>query len=110
MDNKTIGKYAFLAGVVLALLGVWVDAIAELTWLLPILGLVAGILYIDIDDATGYYIFVGAVLVAAGSGSLGFLGETIDGYVTGWMEGLGSMLGAGALALILRTLVGRFTS
>jgi hypothetical protein len=109
MDTKTIGRYALLAGVVLALIGAFTNLADINDFALPILGLVAGFLYLSTDDATGFYILAIAVAVAAGSGSLGFAGETVDGYVTDWMGGSSAVLNGGALALILRTFYGWVT-
>lgn len=100
MDTKTIGRYALVAGVVLALVGAFTDLASINELALPILGLVAGFLYLSSDDATGYFILTAAV---AGLGaSLGeFFG--IGTIVGDWLTGTVPMLGAGAVALILRT-------
>ena len=103
MDTKTIGKWSLVAGIALAL----INAFVELEFLADfplgvILGLVAGILYLSTDDATGYYILTAAV--GALGGSLGdFFG--LGQYVTDWMTGSAVVLGAGAVALIIRTFV-----
>lgn len=106
MDKSTIGRYALVAGVVLALVGAFTDLASINDLALPILGLVAGFLYLSTDDATGFYILAMAVALAAGSGSFGFAGDTVDGYFTDWMAGTSAVLNGGALALILRTFYG----
>lgn len=103
MDTRDIGRWALVLGVVLALIGAFVD-LAFLTdfSILVILGLIGGILYLSLDDAKGFYI-LGLAVVAFG-GALGeFFGLGV--YVADWMTGAAAVIGAAAVALIVRTFV-----
>jgi hypothetical protein len=103
MDTKDLGRWALVLGVVLALIGAFAD-LAFLTdySVLAILGLVGGILYLSLDDAKGFYI-LGLAVVAFG-GALGdFFGLGV--YVADWMAGSAAVIGAAAVALIVRTFI-----
>jgi hypothetical protein len=103
MDTKTIGKWSLVVGIAIALINAFVELefLADFP-LAAILGLVAGILYLSPDDATGYYILTAAVATLGGS-----LGDFFGAgqYVTDWMAGSAVVLGAGAVALMIRTFV-----
>lgn len=104
MDTKTIGRYALVAGVVLALLNAFDVSVGDFgPTLLALLGLAGGILYLSTDDATGFYILTAAVATLGASLGMGDDFFTVGEFVTTWMAGSAAVLGAAAVALIVRT-------
>jgi hypothetical protein len=86
MDSK-MGHWAFLSGVVLALIAGFVPQlqIPMTTWILVLLGLVVGFLNITARETQEFLIACVAVLIAAGTASniitLGFVVSTMLGNV-----------------------------
>jgi hypothetical protein len=82
MDSK-IGHWAFLSGVVLALIAGFVPQlqIPTTTWILVLLGLVVGFLNVTARETQEFLIACVAVLIAAGTASniitLGFVVSTM---------------------------------
>ena len=111
MDMKTIGKWALVAGIALALINAFVDlGLGENSHLVAaILGLLGGILYLSTDDATNFYILTAAVAATASMGAMGGPVSDLFGlgqFVTDWMIGSTAVLTAAAVALIVRNFVG----
>jgi len=86
MDSK-MGHWAFLSGVVLALIAGFVPQlqIPMTTWILVLLGLIVGFLNISARETQEFLIACVAVLIAAGTASniitLGFVVSTMLGNV-----------------------------
>ena len=106
MDLKTVGKWALVVGIAFALVNAFPEdglLDAETSVLVAaILGLLGGIFYLSTDDATGFYILTAATATLGPSlGEFFGLGQ----YVAGWLGGSAVVLGAAAVALIIRTFV-----
>ncbi len=72
-----VGKYAFLAGVVLAVLAGFVN-LGWIWWLLAILGVVVGLLNITADESRGFLLAAIALILSASSiQQLPYVGEQI---------------------------------
>ncbi|MBL7164026.1 MAG: hypothetical protein ISS57_15625 [Anaerolineales bacterium] len=94
MDMKSLGKWFYLVGIVVAMLAsLLVFSANWLTWVLMLLGVLAGIFYADTDDVVNRGIRYLALAAVAGSlGGFIFVGPYITGLVTGAVTFLGPVL------------------
>lgn len=63
-SKKTIGSWAFLAGVVLAIIFGLVPSMANYMWIVVIIGLIVGLLNVSGNETTPF-LMSGAVLIIA---------------------------------------------
>ena len=71
------GKYAFIAGVVLAVLAAFVDA-SWIWWVLAVLGLIVGILNVTAAESRTFLLAaIGLILSASSVQQLPFVGEQV---------------------------------
>ncbi|MCD4759887.1 hypothetical protein K8R33_03290 [archaeon] len=71
--GNPIGSWAFLIGVLLAIVLAFVTSMANLAWLLVVLGIIIGLFNISSKE-TQKFLFAGAILVIVGS----FAGGTLS--------------------------------
>lgn len=71
-SGSRLGGWAFLIGVLLAIVLAFVGSLASLAWILVILGLIIGLFNIDAGE-TQKFLYAGAILVIVGA----FAGETL---------------------------------
>ena len=107
MDSKTIGKWLFVAAIVLAIIGKFVDALTA-DWAVTIILLLAfagAYLWIEKDHAKGWLIMALALFTFhTALGGLMVIGEYLD-MIFG---AIGDMFGVAGLALIVKKIVGWF--
>jgi hypothetical protein len=111
MDVKTVGRYLFLAGIVLAVIIGIVPAqnISEwVVWLMIIIALVGGWIFIPQGEETEFILITLAVLFF--SQLLGDLPPSLATPVMGTLAELGNFLGVAVLAVALRTVISWFTA
>ena len=108
-NNNSIGKWAFLIGIMVAILAALITSISASTILLIlfILGIVVGLLNIAEKDTTKFLIAVIALLVI-GVGSLNALSilGTIKSYLTSMLGNFISFVGAAGLIVSIKALFG----
>ena len=94
MDTKSLGKWFYLVGIVVAMVaGLLAFSANWLTWVLMILGVLAGVFYADADDVVNRGIRYPALVAVAGSlDSFIFVGPYITGLMTGAVTFLGPVL------------------
>ncbi len=110
VEIKTVGKNMFLAGIVLAVIIGIVPAasISEwVTWLLILLALVGGWIFIPEGEETEFILITLAVLFFAQL--LGDLPPSLATGVIDTLSELGNFLGVAVLAVAIRTIIGWFT-
>jgi len=81
---KTLGKWLFLIGLLVAVIAGLVSFSANwLTWILVIVGVLAGVFYFDPDDVAHMGIrYLALVATAAAFNQLDFLGPYLTGIFT----------------------------
>ena len=94
MDMKSLGKWFYLVGIVVAMVVGLLGFSAEwLTWVLMILGVLAGIFYADTDDVVNRGIrYIALAAVAGTLNGFIFVGPYITGLATGAVSFLGPVL------------------
>lgn len=108
MDSKTIGKYAFWAGLILAVVVALVpeENMSEwAVWVMIILGLVGG--YLRVSEKSETHFFVMTMALALFSNSLGDL-PTIGDFITDILAGVVTFLGAAVIAVAVRNVISWF--
>lgn len=110
MDVKMIGKYAFLLGIVLAvIIGVVpAESMSEwVVWLMILLALVGGWLHISKESESHFILLtIGLALFYGALFDLPSLGETF----TGIFDQLTTFFGVAILAIVVRNIFGWFTA
>jgi hypothetical protein len=108
MELDLIGKWAFIAGLVITVLAGFVTTVPETTVLLTlfILGLVVGFLNIDKKDTTEFLVAVIALLAVGSLGALS-VGQLIMpvGYLQAILNGFIAFVAAAALVVSLKAVV-----
>lgn len=103
MDLKTLGKYSFIAGTALALLGALVDLGNGAVWILGLLGLFGGFTRVSKSSETHFLILALALHIFGP-----FIGTwptpEIGAYIAAFFEGMDGLLGFAAIAVILRNI------
>jgi hypothetical protein len=110
MDIKTAGKFMFLAGLVLAIIIGVVPAasISEwVTWLLILLALVGGWLFIPEGEESEFILITLALVIF--SEFLGALPPSLATAISGVFRQVANFLGIAVLAVAVRTIIGWFT-
>ena len=78
MDTGKVGRWAFIAGLALAILLAFLSLGDWVVWALPVLGLIVGFLNIPGSEAQGFLIAAIALAASAGAvNSLPGVGETV---------------------------------
>ncbi len=108
MDAKTIGKWLFVAALVLAIIGAFLADVFSNEWLqtlILLLGFFGAYLWIDKDHAKGWMIMALALVAFAGAlDGLVFIGE----YLTKIFTAMAGIYAVAAIALIIKKIVGWF--
>ncbi len=99
MDMKTIGKWSYLVGVVVAVVTALVGYAADwLSIVLAVLAVVAALFWADPKELTNYGVrYLLLVLVAAALDSFPFVGP----YVTAFANGLVVFFGPALLTMLI---------
>lgn len=98
VDNR-IGNWAFIIGVVLAILAAFV-AIPQLALILVILGLVVGAINVTGKETTSFLI-AAIALLAAGTAGIAIV-PTIGSYVDSVLKNIIAFVGPAALVVALK--------
>ncbi len=106
MNTGTLGHWAFIVGVVLAVLAAFVSIPSALT-ILFVLGLIVGFLNVTEEESTSFLVAVTALLVMGiGLSQLGNLGiGTVAGEVEEILGNFLSFASAAALVVALKQLI-----
>ena len=108
MELDLIGKWAFIIGIVVAILAAFVTAIATTTIILVlfILGLIVGLLNIDKKNTTGFLIAVIALLMVGSLGALS-IGQLVTpiGYLQEILGNFIAFVAAAALVVSIKAIV-----
>lgn len=86
MDTKAIGKYSYIVGLALALLGSLFSLLPDsLAWIVVLLAVLAGLFHFDMDETKKSIIIVlGAAAVAGALGAIPAIGSYLDGFVSAY--------------------------
>ena len=106
MDSNTIGRYALMAGIVLAvILALWPNTVDAALWLLIVIGFVAGYLGVAEENETHFFIMSVALFTF-----VTVLAEfpSIGEFLTQILEGTRTFFGAAVVALVVRNVIGWF--
>jgi hypothetical protein len=105
MKIATVGKWAFIVGLVLAILAGLFFQVAWVVWVLAILGVIVGILYITTEETQTFLLAAVAITLSATAlNTIPLIGEflkNILGFVAAFVAG--AMLIVGLKAIILPT-------
>ncbi len=98
--NSTVGSWAFLLGVILAVILAFVGSLASLAWLLVLLGIIIGLFNISAKE-TQRFLFAGTVLVIVGA----FAGSTLSSimYLTGIFSNLVALFAPATIVVALKS-------
>ena len=81
LDN--LGKYAFIVGLILAVLAALITGIPWITWVIVLLGLAVGVLNVTGGETQGFLMAaIGLILSANAVASLPFVGETVTNILS----------------------------
>ncbi|HKY79826.1 MAG TPA: hypothetical protein VJ182_07565 [Anaerolineales bacterium] len=108
MDQRTIARWAFIVGLALAIIiGLVTDLDEWVTWVMIVLGLFAGYIFIS-EDQEHHFILVAISLVffREALGTLPSLGETLTQVLTS----VAIFFGAMVLAVVVRNIIGWVTA
>ena len=103
MDSKTIGKYLFIAGIVLAiLLALLPTSIEGLFWLVVFIGFVGGLTRVSKESETNFIVLViGLYFFGDIFAGIPVVGE----YLVAILNALTLFLGAAVLAVVFRNVI-----
>jgi hypothetical protein len=101
MDMGQVGKWAFIAGFVLAVVAAFITQVSWMYWLLAVLGLVVGFLNVTAEETKGFLLAAIALMLSATSvQAIPLVGEV----VTTVMANLVAFIAAAVLVVALKTL------
>jgi len=97
---EAIGKWAFIAGLVIAVLAAFVD-FSWVPWVLAILGLIVGFMNVSDDETQSFLIAaIGLLLSATAIHSIPYIGDT----GTAILANVSAFIAAAILIVALRSL------
>lgn len=106
MNSKKLGKFAFLAGIILAVvIAIWPEPTDWSFWLLIILGLVGG--YLRVSKASESHFILLAIGLSLFGGIIGDF-PTLGTLFVDIFDGLNSFLGSAVIAVVVRNIIGWF--
>ena len=109
MKLDIIGKWAFIIGLVVAILAAFITNVlapANILLILFILGLIVGFLNISKKNVTEFLVAIIALGVTAGSlGAIVLLGGTLTGYVSSILENFLAFVGAAGLVVSIKAIL-----
>ena len=93
MDSKLLGTWAFIVGLILALLTVFVDLGSWVQQVLIVLGILVGVFHpVGKKFVTLGVVYLGLLATAAAMNELLYLGELITAIATAWVGFLGPVV------------------
>ena len=96
-----VGKWAFIGGIVLAVIAAFVSQLSWMYWVLAVLGLIVGFLNVTADETKGFLLSAVALILSASSvQAIPLVGET----VTTVMGNLVAFMSAAVLVVALKSL------
>lgn len=96
-----VGKWAFIVGIVLAVIASFVSQMSWIYWVLAVLGLVVGFLNVTAEETRGFLLAAVALILSASSvQGIPLIGET----VTRIMGNLVAFMSAAVLVVALKSL------
>lgn len=96
-----IGKYAFLAGLVLSVVAAFVTQVAWIYWVLAILGLIVGFMNVTSGETKTFLLAaIGLIMSATAVLSIPYIGETVTEIVAN----LVAFIAAAVLVVALKAL------
>ena len=96
-----VGKWAFIGGIVLAVIAAFVSQVAWMYWVLAVLGLIVGFLNVTAEETKGFLLSAVALMRSASSvQAIPLVGET----VTTVMGNLVAFMSAAVLVVALKSL------
>ena len=96
-----VGKWAFIGGIVLAVIAAFVSQVAWIYWVLAVLGLIVGFLNVTAEETKGFLLSAIALILSASSvQAIPLVGET----VTTVMGNLVAFMSAAVLVVALKSL------
>jgi len=106
MKEGTVGKWAFILGIILAILVGFV-AVPYTALILMVLGLIVGFMNVESNEATNYLVAAVALLVIgiAGIQAMSTLGVTVYDWVQSIMSNFIAFVGASALVVSIKSIV-----
>lgn len=108
MELDLIGKWAFIIGLVIAVLAAFVTAISTATIILIlfILGLIVGLLNIDKKNTTGFLVAVIALLFVGSLGAIS-IGQLVTpvGYLQEILGNFTAFVAAAALVVSIKSVI-----
>ena len=105
MDLEKVGRWAFIAGIVLAVLaGLFVVDVSWVAWVLAVLGLVVGFLNVSTTDPQGFLLpAVALTLSASAVRSLPGFGFVLTNILTNVVAFVGAAMLVVAIRALLET-------
>ncbi len=98
---QTLGKWAFIIGIVLAVIAAFVTQVAWIYWILAVLGLIVGFLNITAEESRGFLLAaIGLILSATAVQGIPLIGEV----VTRVMANIVAFIAAAVLVVALKAL------
>jgi len=96
-----LGKWAFIGGIVLAVVAAFVSQLSWVYWALAVLGLVVGFLNVTADETKGFLLSAVALILSASAvQGIPLVGE----LVTAIMGNLVAFMSAAVLVVALKSL------
>ena len=109
MELDIVGKWAFIIGLIIAILAAFITNVlapATILLILFILGLLVGFLNIDKKNVTEFLVAIIALSVAAGSlGAIALLGDMLTGYVSALLGNFVTFVGAAGLVVSIKAIL-----
>jgi len=102
-DTKEIGKWAFVFGVIIAIIG-GIVAIPAMAWILLVLGLIVGFLNVTAKETTEFLVAtIALIVITLGAGGLGSA-ATVGAILAGVFQNIVTFIGPAALVVALKAM------
>tara|TARA_Y100000310_G_scaffold309615_1_gene353901 strand:- start:1722 stop:2066 length:345 start_codon:yes stop_codon:yes gene_type:complete len=109
MELDIVGKWAFIIGLIIAILAAFITNVlapANILGILFVLGLIVGFLNIDKKNITEFLVAIIALGVTAGSlGAIALIGGTLTGYISSILENFLVFIGAAGLVVSIKAIL-----
>ncbi len=98
---QTLGKWAFIIGIILAVIAAFVTQVPWIYWILAVLGLIVGFLNITVEETKGFLLAaIGLILSATAVQGIPLIGQ----MVTRVMGNIVAFIAAALLVVALKAL------